>query len=109
MTKAVFKNLSNKEKKAQVIMQGNRMERLVCPMCGKNQYIESKNKTIEDARFADPKGVVLQVVYGGGRGSGFHAHLPECLTIKEMKQNTKYTWILERMRVQCNAILEVLE
>lgn len=107
-----YEGLSKKAKSTWVIAEGARLERLICPLCSYNQVILSsgdKAREIEDARFANIKGIALQVVYGGGRGSGFHAHEPECLTLKEMKQNQKYAGLLKKIKEQCELILEELE
>jgi len=93
-----------------------RVEYIVCPTCGRNRVIESKDK----GRVGWPSDVnlettiLLQVREGGGKkageggrgfrgsapGSGFHLVPSESLTLPEMIESGEYDDALEGMKQQ---------
>lgn len=75
---------TREERKAKA-MSGRRVEFLTCPLCGFNRPLETYKG---GAKFqVRPDYAIIQVRYGGGRGSGFFLSLEESTKLDKLKES----------------------
>jgi hypothetical protein len=75
-------------------------EYIVCPLCGRNRVIKSKDKGYIRWDYVDLKSAPLLQVRDdtGGRGSGFP--LVASKTLAEISQDPAYSQVIEGMKQQ---------
>ncbi len=90
----------------QVLATGTKIEFIVCPLCSKNRKLtryKGEQVRFDSYDFDRP---IIQIRYGGGRGSGFWMNEAESLTIQQIIDDPTYEDILNQIREQCTLILE---
>ena len=87
------------------LSQGTRVEFITCPLCGRNRPLEMWGNEV---RFeVKPDYAIIQVRYGGGRGSGFFLNENESVKLEEMKE--KYPELYINLKNEVFKLNEILQ
>ena len=77
------RRLTTKDARKQKALAGTRVLYLTCPLCGLNRPLSSYKGS---ATFqVKPDYAIIQVRYGGGRGSGFFLAEEESISLSDLK------------------------
>ena len=93
------------ERKAKALTDGARVEYLSCPLCGRNQPLNTyKGQTLFQVK---PDYAIIQVRYGGGRGIGFFLVLEESTTIEDLR--SEYPEVADNLKEQISRLYEIFK
>ena len=102
--------ITREEKRTRALEQGTGRDYIVCPLCGWNRVLERIDKgRIRFGNFDLERGFFVQTRYGGGRASGFFLNKNESRTLSDVINGGEYTDLLTQIKIQCKAILKLLE
>lgn len=93
------------ERKAETLAHGKRVEYLTCPICGRNRVL--KNSWGKKATFeVKPTFDIIQVRYGGGRGSGFFRSDDEGVKLDDLQKY--YPEIFDNLKEEVEKLHKLL-
>ena len=91
------------ERKSKAYASGSRVEYVTCPLCGRNRPLIMWNK---ETRFeVKPDYAIIQVRYGGGRGSGFFLSESESVKLDRLKQ--EYPELFENLKSEIEKLHKI--
>ena len=94
------------ERKQHALAFGTRVLYITCPLCGRNKPLNPHER--EQTRFeVKPDFFLIQVRYGGGKGSGFFLNKEESLSIEEVKE--EYPDLYENLKEQVALLSEIFK
>ena len=100
------RDLTVEERKQHALAFGTRVLYIVCPLCGRNRPLNPHER--EQTRFeVKPDFALIQVRYGGGKGSGFFLKEEESLSIEEVKE--QYPDLYENLKEQVVRLSKILK
>lgn len=105
-----YEGLLELEKRNKVLSESkSKFPQLSCPLCGWSRVIETRSGRIRFDKVDLTNGEVYQVRYGGGRGSGFYKDSTQSRTLPQVKADPSLKDLVDQIRDQCKAILQVLK
>ena len=84
--------------------KGSRIEYLTCPLCGRNRPLKMWNK--QTAFEVKPDYAIIQIRYGGGRGSGFVLSLEESTKLEDLER--EYPEVYSNLKAEVEKLHKLL-
>ena len=93
-----------------VMASGTRIEFFVCPLCCMNRKLHRFARVGVEEKISfdrlDFDRAILQIRYGGGRGSGFYMDRSQSQTLGELVESGEQSDLIDQIRATCKRILE---